>query len=411
MPTYAYQARDESGQAVSASIVAATRYDALAALRPRGLTVLSLRTDEAEPAVREEPSPTGAVRTRSVTRVPAAQKTVFMRQLAISVNSGMPLREALESIAEDLEHPGFQRVIRDVVAKLREGRLFSEAAAAHPAVFPTLFVALLKVAEEAGSMPQTLEYLATALERGDKLSRKIRSVLAYPVFVASFFALVCGVMTFAVVPRFQSIFASGSSRLPLLTRIVFGVNRYLLDHCIVLLAGVGALVVLAILAVRSRAGRMRLDTLCLRLPIAGECIQKFAVARFCRHFAIMLQGGVPVTTAMEIASSICGNLVMERALLSTRARVMSGSGIAAALASERVFPRLIVRMVGIGEASGKLPGVLDKVADTYENQVEGAITMAMSLVEPIIICFFGVVVLVLVLAIYMPVFTAASHMQ
>jgi type IV pilus assembly protein PilC len=410
MPTYHYTARDASGQPVEADLSAATRYDALSALRLRGLTVLDLHSeDEPHPAVLPAPSATRA--RRPAARIRNSEKATFMRQLAIAVNAGMPLREALESIAEDVEHAAFRRVILQVVANLREGRTFSAAAALYPSVFPALFVALLRVAEEAGSMPQTLDYLATALERGERLSRKIRSILAYPVFIAVFFLLVCGVMTLFVVPRFQAIFATGGAHLPALTRFVFGLNRFILDNLVLLLGAAGGLAAALVLLARTPAGRLRLDAFWLRLPGVGPCIQKFAVARFSRHFAIMARGGVPVASGLEIAAATCGNLAMERALLRARDSIVRGSTIAAALAAENAFPRLIVRMVGIGEASGKLPGVLDKVADTYEDQVEGSITLAMSLFEPIIICVFGMIVLVLVLAIYLPVFTAASHMQ
>ena len=343
-------------------------------------------------------------------RVNGSEKAVFMRQMSISVGAGMPLREALESIAEDLENQGFRRVVLDIVAKLREGHLFSEAAAAHPSVFTKLFVALLRVAEEAGSMPQTLDYLAMALERGDKLARKIRSIVAYPVFVAGFFILVCGIMTLVVLPKFQAIFGSKAS-LPTLTRVVFGANRFLLDHILVIAAVLIGIVVLFILYSRSPVGSQQVDALKLRLPVFGPCIQKFAVARFCRNFAIMIRGGVPVASAMEIATGICGNKAMEKALIRVRERILCGSTISGALGSEAVFPRLIVRMVGVGESSGKLPQVLDKVSDTYEDQVEGSITLATALFEPVIICFFGCFVLVLVLAIYMPVFTASRGMQ
>jgi len=416
MPIYYYHAKNVSGQDVTATVVAPTRLDALAQLRDIGMTVLNLWTD-GEPAtstaLANEIAPPKRLR-RSAgagsVRVNGAEKSVFMRQLSISVSAGMPLREALESIAEDLENKGFRNVVRDLVAKLREGQMFSEAAAAHPVVFTTLFVALLRVAEEAGSMPQTLEYLAAALERGDKLGRKIRSIVAYPVFVACFFVVVCGIMTLVVLPKFQAIFGSNAS-LPTLTRVVFGANRFLLNHVLLIAMTLAGTVLLFVMYVRTPVGRTQVDALKLRLPIFGICFQKFAVARFCRNFAIMIRGGVPVASAIEIATGICGNKVIERALVRVRARLLGGSTIAASLGSEAVFPRLIVRMVAIGESSGKLPQVLDKVSDAYEDQVEGSITLATSLFEPIVICVFGLFVLVLVMAIYLPVFTASRGVQ
>lgn len=405
MQTYRYRGRDAGGQPLDASIVAASRYDALTALRTRGLTVFDVTADEEESA-----APAAPAFWSLQPRVSSVQLTLFTRQLAIAIAAGMPLREALESIAEDIEQVTLRRVIRDVVRQLREGHAFSSAAESHPEIFTRLYVALLQVAEESGSLARTLEYLATSMERSERLSRKIRSVMAYPVFIGVFFVLVCGVMTFAVVPRFQAIFGSGD-HLPRLTRVVFGTNRFVLEHATVLLAAAAALVSLVVLYVRTPAGRLQRDTLATRLVVIGTIVQKYCVTRFCRQLAILLQGGVPVASALSIAAAICGNLAMERGLLRARERIVSGAGIAAGLAGEPVFPRLVVRMVGIGEASGKLPEVLERVADTYEDQVEGTITVAVALLEPLLICLFGMIVLVLVLAIYLPVFTSSSHLQ
>ena len=419
MPVFEYKAKDEAGQEVVSQVEASSRYEALTLLRERGLTVLQLAGGEELSAQKQSfatrllprVAPRAGPRPwQRAPRVSVAEKAVFMRQLAISVTSGVPLREALESLAEDLESAGFRRVAQNVVVRLREGSAFSEAVSAHPSVFSTLFVALLRVAEESGSMPQTLEYLAQALERGERLARKIRSIMAYPAFVAGFMLLVCVVMTVVVVPRFQAIFKSSPTRLPALTEAVFSINRFLLDHIGAIAVGAVGLVIAFVLAARSPAGRRRLDALKLRLPLFGPCLQKMAVARFCRNFAIMIRGGVPVASAMEIAASVSGNTVIESALRRAHAEVLRGSAIAAALSTGVAFPRLLIRMVSVGETTGRLPEVMEKVSDAYEEQVESAVVMTTALFEPIIIVFFGMIVLTLVLAVYLPVFTAASRM-
>jgi len=414
MPTYSYVAKDRDGKTVQASLDANSRYDALGLLRAQDLTVLSLQApgEKAGPAdARTAP----AQRKKKARRllpglygITATEKAVFARQLAISVNSGVPLRESLESITEDMDNPTFRGILRDVVQQLHDGRTLSEAISRHGRAFSNLFVALIKTAEESGSMPQTLERLAASLERSDRLNRKIRSVLAYPIFVAVFFVIVCLVMTLFILPQFQSIFAGFRAQLPLLTRIVFRVNTAVINNFPVILAAVAAVVVAVILFGRSKGGRLRLDRMKLRLPFFGDCIRKFVVARFCRNLAIMLRGGVPVATAIEISAGTCDNKVMEAALLDARKRIIAGSDISSSIAKQKEFPRLVVRMVGVGEASGRLPDVMERVADMYEDQVEGSITVAMSLFEPVIIVFFGLIVLVLVLSIYIPVFSIAS---
>jgi type IV pilus assembly protein PilC len=174
----------------------------------------------------------------------------------------------------------------------------------------------------------------------------------------------------------------------------------------VLVAGV----VLVFLYTRTSHGRLALDRFKLRVPVLGSCVRRLAVARFCRNLSIMVKGGVPVAKAIEIASGVCGNKALEQSLVRATERIVAGSDIASSLGEDRTFPRLVVRMVGVGEQSGRLPQVLEKISDAYERQVEGAIMVAMSLAEPLFICFFGILILVMVLAIYMPIFTVSSGM-
>jgi type IV pilus assembly protein PilC len=218
-------------------------------------------------------------------------------------------------------------------------------------------------------------------------------------------------MTLFVLPQFEEIFSSFGSGLPKLTLAVFGINQFILDNLVAILVGIGIALAAYSLFKRTTRGRLTVDGWKLKLPFFGSLIRKVAVARFCRNLAIMLRGGVPVAGAMEITAGVCGNMMLERSLLATRERVIAGANISAALEREGDFPALLIRMVNVGESSGRLPEVLDKVADTFEGQVEGSIMTATALFEPIIICVFGFVILVLVLAIYWPVFTAASGMR
>ena len=259
-------------------------------------------------------------------------------------------------------------------------------------------------------MTETLDYLAVSLEKNDRLARKIKSVIAYPIFVACFFVIVSIIMTLFVLPRFQSIFSSTGGNLPRLTQIVFTVNGFIIANTVWIFSGIFVLMTAGVLYGRTVVGRCNIDRLMLHLPVVGDIIRKIAIARFCRNLGIMLHGGVPVGTAIEIASEVLGNKAMEKTLRQTRDRIMAGNDIATSL-DRQVFPRLVVRMVGVGESSGKLPEVLVKVADVYEDQAEGAIMVAMALIEPIIIVVFGCMILVLVMAVYLPVFTAAGHIR
>lgn len=416
MAEFSYVAKDGSGKVIRESLAAASRHEAVAALRDRGLTVIELLEPSRQDAgdrgkSRSVAAPPRKLRVTRLVRVNRAVRAMFFRQLAISVGSAVPLRESLESIAEDIDRPGFRAVLQDIVEELHRGRSFSEALAQHEAIFGRLFIALIRSAEEAGTMAETLEDVAAMLERSEKLARRIRSITAYPMFVAAFFGIVCLIMTLFILPQFRKVFGSFNAELPRLTVVVFNVNRFIVDNFVVIALGVAALCVGVTLYGRTLRGRFRIDTLKLRLPVFGLWIKKLSVARFARHLSMMLRGGVPVATAIEIASGVCGNRALERALLSARARIIAGSSIANGLYHEGVFPRLLVRMVGVGESSGRLPHVLDRVSGGYEDEVESSIMIATSLLEPVVICLFGSVILVLVLAIYMPVFTVASNVR
>ena len=410
MVTYRYSAKDVSGKLVTGEFSAVSRFEALSQLNARGLTVTEIVDDD---------RPAGGVVTEAESwslkrvfprAVSLSDRAVFCRQLSISVSAGVPLREALETIALDMDNPTFRVILTRVLKRLDDGATLSQSIAGDPRVFDRLFVALVKAAEESGSLTKTLGYLADAMEKNERLARKIKSIVAYPIFVGVFFVLVSLVMTLFVLPKFQAIFASSGGGLPPLTRIVFAANSFVIANGVWLLLGVILVVVALILYGRTLHGRTRIDGVLLNLPLVGNIIRKVAVARFCRNLGIMLEGGVPVATAIEIASGVLGNRAMEATLRATHDRIMAGNDIASSL-DRKTFPRLVVRMVSVGEQSGRLPEVLGKVSDVYEDQAEGAIMMATALFEPLIIIVFGCMVLVLVMAIYLPVFGAAGHIR
>lgn len=412
MNRYRYTAKEASGEVIESFVEAASRYEALATLHARQVTVISL--DDAEPDARGAKKATRGTFAKGPhlrgARISLAERAVFCRQLSISVSSGVPLRESLENISLDMDNPVFRRILRQVVAHLDDGKMLSQSISGLETVFSRLFVAMVRAAEESGTMAPTLDYLAESMEKADRLARKIRSITAYPVFIAVFFCIVSIIMTIFVLPQFQKVFTSFHSDLPMLTRGVFAFNTFLLGHVLIIGLIVTVLAILLTLWVRSRPGRAQFDHFILHVPFFGPCVRKLAVARFCRNFAMLLRGGVPVASAMEITSETLNNKAMEASLLASRQRIIAGSAISTSLDRE-VFPRVLIRMVNVGETSGRLPEVLERVSNVYEDQVEGSILTATALFEPVVICIFGAMILTLVLAIYMPVFTVASHVR
>ena len=428
MKKFNYTAKSASGNLIRDEVETDSRQSALAELRRRGLTVVTLmEAGSAEPgisAVNRLQQKIEAKKTNGKSgpdrvaekklwnrKIRLTEMAVFCRQLAISVNSGLPLREALEGIHEDMDVPKLKRILGDIIKKLHDGIPFSKAIAAHPGTFSPVFIGMIRAAEEAGSLPETLNQLAGYLESSEKLQRKIKSLMAYPSFVAAFFVLICLVMVLAIIPRFQDIFDDLGADLPLLTKNVFSMNQFILEHFPLLTAFIILAIVLYQVYRRTNGGGLRIAKVKLKLPITGICLKRYIVARVCRCMAIMLRSGVPISTALRIVSSIGNNRVIETAIIDAQEKIISGTGIADGLGQTGIFPALLIRMLHVGENAGKLPDVLTRVADAYEEQVEASVTAGTALLEPIIITIFGMMVLLLVISIYLPVFTVSMSIK
>ena len=417
METFSYIAINKQGQEIRSSIDASTRLDALESLRKKGLTVVDLfgmghEDGDMVPRLKiGGPETKARRRIFSPGKVKMGDLSIFCRQLAISVNAGVPLRDALDAIGQELEQPVLKMAVLDIVSQLNDGKNFSEAVASHPRIFSIMFCGLIKVAEESGKLPSTLQQLAEYMERTDKLQRRIKAIAAYPMFIGGFFVVVSLIMAFFILPQFTDVFGSLGAELPLFSKTVFNANAFLVKHIFEIFTVGVVLVVVLVSYARTSAGALRKDQLKLALPYVGELSKKYALARFCRSLAIMVSGGVPISTALKICSEATGNQVLERTVLDVRERILTGHGIANSLAQSGIFPGLIVRMVSVGEDSGQLPEVLERVSDLYEDQVEVSIMTSMALFEPVIICVFGAFVLTIILAIYMPMFTISSGMH
>lgn len=417
MGVFSYIAKNKEGQEIRSSIDASTRLEALEALRKKGLTVVDLFGIEHEKAG-AAPKPTVVkpdvkAKRKAFTsgKVKMGDLAIFCRQLAISVQAGVPLRDALDTIGQELEQPVLQAAVMDMVGQLNDGKNFSQAVESHPRIFNVMFCGLIKVAEESGKLPSTLTQLADYLERTDKLQRRIKAMSAYPKFIGGFFIVVCLIMTLFILPQFSDIFGGLGADLPIFTTVVFGINAFFVKHVVEIFAGVIVLTAALVFYGRTASGSYNKDRLKLKTPYVGDLALKYVLARFCRSLSIMVDSGVPISMALEICAEATGNQVLQRTVLDVRDRILTGHGIADSLAQSGIFPGLIVRMVSVGEDSGQLPEVLGKVADLYEDQVEVSVMTAMGLFEPIVICVFGVFILIIILAIYLPIFSVSASVK
>lgn len=415
MAVYNYIAKNKDGQETRSSLDVSSRLEALELLRKKGLIVVDLFSaeevaPEAEPKLPVKKDETGEKREffSLSAKIKMTDLAVFCRQLAISVNAGVPLRDAIEGIGMELEQPVLKRISAEMVQRLHDGVSFSEAVAQYPNVFNSMFQGLIRVAEESGKLPSTLTQLADYLEKADKLQRRVKAMAAYPMFIGGFFVVVCLVMTLFIMPQFTEIFSGFGAKLPDITRIIFGINGFFVDNFLLIALGVGAVVAGVVFYGRTPEGAYRMDHLKLNFPYVGACVKKYLLARFCRSLSIMVHSGVPITNALEICAESIDNLVLRKSVFGVRDHIISGNKIATSLERAGIFPGLVVRMVGVGEDSGQLPEVLDNVSDLYEDQVEVSVMATMAMFEPLIICVFGAFILVIILAIYMPIFTVSS---
>ncbi len=390
MPTFTYVAKAENGQRVTGTLEVVSQRVVLEALHKQGLTIVSVK--EAKSRLRRQ----GRIRVDDV--------AIFSRQMATLVDAGIPIVGGLDAVADQLEN----KALREAVTKLRDavegGTNFTAAIARQGEIFSPLFVSMVKAGEASGHLAEVLDRLATYMEKSAALQRKVRSACVYPIIVITMAVAITSVLMLKVIPAFKDIFTTLGADLPLVTKVLIWVSdtlRY------TFLPGLG-LGVLGFFGfkrwLKSPEGRLRFDRFLLRIGIAGPIVRKIAIAKFARTLSTLVSSGVQIIGALEIVADSAGNRVVADAILRVRNSIREGQNIAAPLAASGVFPPMVVRMIAVGEQTGRLDDMLTKVADFYEEQVDAAVSGLTSALEPVIIAVLGVVVGSIVLAIFLPIF-------
>lgn len=343
-------------------------------------------------------------------RVKAAVLAVFTRQLATLIEAGMPLLRGLRLLREQEESPALARVLDQVSEQIEGGSALSEALAAHPKVFNSLFVNMVKAGEMSGALEVTLRRLADFMEKAQKIRGKVKAAMVYPVAVLFVATAILGLMVVYIIPRFREVFNGMNVTLPGFTIFVLNASRIMASHLLGTLAGVVALVILFLLGIRTPKGRQWYDAFRLKAPVFGPIFRKLAISRFARTLGTLLANGVPILQALNIVKDTTGNVVVSQVIFSVHESVKEGDTIAAPLKASRVFPAMVAGMVDIGEQTGALPDMLMKVADNYDDQVDNAVASMTSLLEPILIVFLAVVVGSIVIAVFLPLFKIMENM-
>ena len=400
MPTFAYSARPATGGDIqSGEIELPSKDDVLAFLHKQKMIPVSVREK------------TKQLTLKFGTGVSTRDIVIFTRQFATMINSGLPLVQSLDILAQQTENSSLRKVIQDVLYDVESGHTLADAMAKHPRVFTELFTNMVSAGEAGGILDTILLRLATFLEKNDALLRKIKGAMVYPGVILSVAGAAIAILLIFVIPTFQQMFSSAGIPLPLPTRVVIGMSAFLQNFWwLVIFAGVGVFFALRAVAANP-SGRLMLDRILLNLPILGDLQRKAAVARFTRTLGTLVSSGVSILEGLEITAKTAGNRVIHDAVMGSRASIAGGETISGPLKESGVFPPMVVQMINVGEQTGGLDEMLSKIADFYDEEVDAAVEVLLKAMEPVMIVVLGVIVGGMIVAMYLPIFDMINAVQ
>lgn len=396
MPTFAYKARDPKGQIVSSTMDAENEQVVRNRLREKNYIVTSISLKSKSMDMSDFLS--------KFQKVKAKDLAVFSRQFATMVGAGLSLVRALDILERQVEDKKLMEIIRDVRIKVEGGSALADAFAAHPATFSELYINLTKAGEVGGVLDETLNRVAEFLEKDQALKSKVKSAMTYPVTIMIFAILiVIGLIVF-VLPTFMSVFEGMDVKMPAMTMFLVNISNYMRDYWYIFLFGTGALIFGIKYYVGTPRGRYHRDQFVLKLPVFGLLNKKVTVARFSRTLGTLLSSGVPVMQALEVTSKASGNKVVEEALANVRESIREGESISTPMDESGLFPPMVTQMIAVGEETGNLDAMLDKIAEFYDMEVEATLDALTSLLEPLLMVVIGAMVGFIVIAMFMPMF-------
>jgi type IV pilus assembly protein PilC len=409
MPEYKYNAIDRNGAQTTGKIEAPNDEQARQKLMARGLMVTSLvgDTGAAKPVVAAAP----AKKSFSFgSKVSAEDVTTMTRQLATLIVAGLPLLRALELIHKQERNLHFKEVLGMIAESVSQGNNLSEALAAHPKVFDRLFINMVKAGEAGGVLDKVLDRLAKFREKAQRIQKKVKSAMVYPGVVVSVAVVIVYILMVKVVPSFQKLLSSQKLALPPLTQLVVGISTALTDYWYVTPFVIFGIYYGMKLWLSSTKGKELFDRIIFKLPKIGGFVQIVSVSRFARTFGTLMASGVPILQAINITRDTLDNVVIANSLERVHDRVRDGEPLSIPLEQTGVFPQMVTSMIQVGEETGQLPEMLNRVADIYDEEVDNAVTALTSIIEPVLIVFLAVVVGAIVLAMFLPLIALITKM-
>jgi len=399
MPIFRYTGKNRAGTALKGEIEAADQGAALGVLRRQGVLSAAVK-----PKARE-----------LELKIPGLSKKIkekdlvtFTRQFATMIDAGLPLVQCLEILGSQTDNKTFATVINKVRTDVETGSTFAEALRKHPKAFPELYVNMVAAGEAGGILDTILNRLAAYIEKTMALKKKVKSAMVYPSVVVTVAIAVVFLMLIFVIPTFEKMFQDFGGSLPGITQTVIDASAFLQSYWWLVLGLIAGLIAALKQYRRSEAGERQTDAMALKLPIVGILVRKVAVAKFTRTLGTLISSGVPILDGLEIVARTAGNKVIEEGILKTRQAISEGKTIAEPLQQTKVFPPMVVQMIGVGESAGALDTMLSKIADFYDDEVDTAVGALSSMLEPFIMVFLGVVLGYIVIAMYLPIFKLAG---
>lgn len=396
MPSFEWKGR--KGDKIEGGVITAENKEAVKSkLRRQQIVVTQVREQGKEIAI---PFLRGGVSQKEL--------AIFTRQFSVMIDAGLPLVQCIEILGTQSENKVFQKVLLQVRQDVEAGATLADSMRKHPKIFDELYCNMIAAGEAGGILDTILQRLANYIEKAVKLKRAVRSAMIYPIAVLSIAALVVTIILWKVIPTFAALFAGLGAELPLPTRVVIFLSNFVGRYFWL----IGILIAGAIYAVKkwhdTYKGKRVIDGMLLKLPVLGVVLRKIAVARFCRTLATLVSSGVPILEALEITAKTAGNSIVEDAIMATRKSIEEGKTISEPLKDTDVFPPMVVHMIAVGEQTGALDSMLSKIADFYEDEVDAAVENMLTLLEPIMILFLGVVIGGIVISMYLPMFSLLS---
>ena len=401
MPVYTYKGTNKAGSNVSGEMSATSKSEAQNQLRRQQITPKKMSEKGKEFNM---PTFGGSVKSKEL--------AIFTRQFSVMIDAGLPLVQCLEILAGQQENKMFQKVLAATRASVEGGATLSAAMRQHPKVFDALYVNMVEAGETGGILDTILQRLSTYIEKNVKLKRAVQSASIYPIGVMTIAGSVVTLLLWKVVPIFATLFAGLGVDLPLPTKIVIGLSNFIgsIFGLLIVMAFVGAIVGIKVWY-GTEQGRFVIDSIVLKLPVIGILMRKIAVARFTRTLGTLIASGVPILEGLDITARTAGNAVVERALQQVRKSLEEGKSLTEPLKDSEVFPGMVTQMISVGEQTGAMDAMLQKIANFYEEEVDAAVKDLLTALEPIMIVFLGVVVGGVVISMYMPLFSLIGKLS